>query len=147
MIEEGRLTRFAPLHALADLMGDSDLDNVRFGELRNTFTFLDGALHIPEMQVSSTLGYMHLSGWQSVDLDMDYTLRLPLGLVKRASWNLLKSKLRGTGRDRTDEEELDQAEAEIITSQKGPIKGYLTMNITGTPDDYEVKLGKSRKER
>ena len=147
LIEEGRLTRFAPLHALADLMGDSDLDNVRFGELRNTFTFRDGALHIPEMQVSSTLGYLHLSGRQSVDLDMDYTLRLPLGLVKRASWNLLKSKLRGTGRDRKDEEELEQAEAEIITSQKGPIKGYLTMNITGTPDDYEVKLGKSRKER
>jgi hypothetical protein len=96
---------------------------------------------------SSTLGYMYLSGRQGVDLDMDYTMRIPLGLVKRASWNMLKSKLRGTGRNKDDEQELERAEEEIVSAQKGPLKGYLTVNVTGNADDYTVKLGRSRKER
>jgi len=146
-VEEGRLARFGPLHAMADFMGDKDLDNVRFGELKNTFTFRNGALHIPEMQISSTLGYMHLSGKQSMDLSMDYTMRVPLGLVKQASWNAVKSKLRGTGRNRDDEQELERADAEIISGQKGALKGYLTVNITGDPDNYKVKLGRSKDQR
>ncbi len=146
-IDEGRLANFGPLHAMAEFMGDRDLDNVRFGELRNTFTLRDGVLHIPEMKITSTLGYMHLSGRQGVDMDMDYTMRIPLGLVKQASWNVLKGKLRGTGRNKDDEQELDRAEEEIISGQKGALKGYLTMNVTGQPDDYKVRLGKSRKER
>lgn len=143
-VHDGRLKNFAPLHAMADFMGDKDLDDVQFGELRNTFTFRDGALHIPEMKVTSTLGYLYLSGRQSVDLEMDYTLRLPLSLVKQAAWNTVKSKLRGTGRNKEEEAELEQADAEIISGQKGPFKGYLTMNVTGTPDDYKVKLGKGK---
>lgn len=147
LIEEGRLANFGPMHAMADFMGERDLDNVRFGDLRNTFTFRDGSLHIPEMQINSTLGYMHLSGRQGMDLDMDYTMRIPLGLVKQASWNAVKSKLRGTGRNKEEEDQLEQAEEEIISKQKGPIKGYLTVNMTGNPDDYNVRLGRSRKER
>jgi hypothetical protein len=147
LIEEGRLANFGPMHAMADFMGQRDLDDIRFGELRNTFTFRDGALHIPEMKITSTLGYMHLSGRQSMDLDMDYTMRIPLSLVKQASWNAMKSKLRGNSRNRKDDdEEIQRAEEEIISGQKGPIKGYLTMNVTGNPDDYNMRLGKSRKE-
>ncbi|MBX2978289.1 MAG: hypothetical protein KF905_03250 [Flavobacteriales bacterium] len=146
-VVNGRLARFGPLHAMADFMGDKDLDNIRFGELSNTFTFRDGALHIPEMKITSTLGYMHLSGRQSLDLDMDYTMRIPLSLVKQASWNAMKSKLRGSGRNKEDEEELERADAKIISGQKGPIKGYLTMNVTGNPDDYKVRLGRSREKR
>lgn len=147
LIEEGRLANFGPMHAMADFMGQRDLDNIRFGELRNTFTFRDGALHIPEMKITSTLGYMHLSGRQSMDLDMDYTMRIPLTLVKQASWNMIKSKLRGTGRNKEDEEQLDKAEEEIISDQKGAIKGYLTVNVTGNPDNYQMRLGRSRRER
>lgn len=147
LIEEGRLANFGPMHAMADFMGQRDLDNVRFGDLRNTFTFRNGSLHIPEMQINSTLGYMHLSGRQGMDLDMDYTMRIPLSLVKQASWNMIKSKLGGTGRNKDDEDQLVKAEEEIISGQKGPFKGYLTVNVTGNPDDYKVRLGKSRKER
>ncbi len=146
-VENGRLANFGPLHAMADFMGDKDLDNVRFGALSNTFTFRDGAVHIPEMQINSTLGYMHLSGRQSMDLDMDYTLRIPLGLVKQATWNTVKSKLRGSGRNKDDEVELERADEEIISGQKGALKGYLTVNITGDPDDYKVKLGRSKDQR
>lgn len=144
---DGRLTNFAPMHAMAEFMGQKDLDNVRFGELNNTFTFRDGALHIPEMKITSTLGYMHLSGRQSVDLDMDYTMRIPLGLVKQASWNMIKGKLLGTGKNKEDDKELERAEEEIVTAQKGPLKGYLTVNVTGTPENYQVKLGKGKTER
>ena len=147
LIEEGRLANFGPMHAMADFMGQRDLDNVRFGDLRNTFTFRNGSLHIPEMQINSTLGYMHLSGRQGMDLDMEYTMRIPLSLVKQASWNMIKSKLGGTGRNKDDEDQLVKAEEEIISGQKGPFKGYLTVNVTGNPDDYKVRLGRSRKER
>jgi hypothetical protein len=147
LIEEGRLANFGPMHAMAEFMGQRDLDNIRFGELRNTFTFRNGALHIPEMKITSTLGYMHLSGRQSMDLDMDYTMRIPLSLVKQASWNAMKSKLRGNSRNRKDDDaELARAEEEIISGQKGPIKGYLTMNVTGNPDDYKVRLGRSKEK-
>jgi hypothetical protein len=78
---------------------------------------------------------------------MDYTMRIPLGMVKQASWNMLKSTLRGTGRNTEEEQELERADEEIISGQKGPLKGYLTMNVTGTPDDYKVNLGKGREKR
>ncbi len=141
---DGRLANFGPMHAMADFMGQRDLDNIRFGELSNTFTFRDGALHIPEMKVTSTLGYIHISGRQSVDLDMEYNMRIPLGLVKQASWNAIKSKLRSSTKAREELAELDRAEEEIIADQKGPIKGYLTMNVTGNPDDYQVKMGRTK---
>jgi hypothetical protein len=146
-VYDGRLNNFAPLQALADFMGQRDLDNVRFGELHNVFTFRNGTLDIPEMKITSNLGYLYLSGKQNVDLDMDYTMRLPLSLVKHATWNTMKSKLRGTGRNREEEEELERADAEIISSQKGMIKGYLTVNVSGNPDDYKVRLGKSKEKR
>jgi hypothetical protein len=143
-IQDGRLSRFAPLHAMADLMGQKDLDNVRFGELANTFTFRNGVMEIPEMKITSTLGYMHLSGRQSMDLDMDYTMRLPLSLVKQASWNTMKAKLRKGSRNTEELAEVDRAEEEIITGQKGLLKGYLTVNITGNPETYKVRLGRSK---
>jgi len=146
-VYDGRLNNFAPLQALADFMGQRDLNNVRFGELHNIFTFRNGTLDIPEMKITSNMGYLYLSGQQNVDLEMDYTMRVPLSLVKHATWNTLKSKLRGTGRNRDDEQELERADSEIISSQKGALKGYLTMNVSGNPDDYKVKLGKSKEKR
>jgi hypothetical protein len=145
VIEEGRLANFGPMHAMADFMGQRDLDNIRFGELRNTFTFRSGALHIPEMKIESTLGYMHLSGVQHADMNMTYTMRLPLSLVKQATWNAMKSKLR-IGAGRREMEDLEKAEEEIITKQRGPIKGYLTVTVSGTPDDYKVRMGRSKEK-
>jgi hypothetical protein len=144
-VEEGRLTRFAPMHAMAMFMDGKDLDNIRFGELENRFTFTDGTLHVPEMKISSTLGYMHLSGRQNMDLSMDYTLRLPLDLVRKAGWSTLRNKLRSQAR-REELALIEQTEAEIISEQKGLIKGYLTVRITGTPDDLEVHMGKGDKK-
>jgi rhodanese-related sulfurtransferase len=143
-VNEGRLTRFAPMHAMAMFMDGKDLDNIRFGELENRFTFTDGTLHVPEMKISSTLGYMRLSGRQRMDLNMDYTLRLPLDLVRKAGWSTLRNKLRSQAR-REELALIEQADAEIITEQKGLIKGYLTVRITGTPDNFEVHMGKGDK--
>lgn len=144
-VEEGRLTRFAPMHAMAMFMDGKDLDNIRFGELENRFTFTDGTLHMPEMKISSTLGYMHLSGHQNMHLNMDYTLRLPLDLVRKAGWSTLRNKLRSQAR-RDELALIEQTEAEIISEQKGLIKGYLTVRITGTPDDFEVHMGRGDKK-
>lgn len=144
-VRDGRLTNFAPMHAMADYMGDKDLDNIRFGELANRFTFRDGALHIPEMKITSTLGYLYMSGKQDMDLRMDYTLRMPLGLVKRASWNSVRNKLRSNAR-KDELARIEKADEEIISTQKGPLKGYLAVNITGTPDMFEIHLGKGDRE-
>jgi hypothetical protein len=144
-VKEGRLTRFAPMHAMALFMDGKDLDNIRFGELENRFTFTNGTLHVPEMKISSTLGYVHLSGRQNMDLSMDYTLRLPLDLVRKAGWSTLRNKLRSQAR-REELALIEQTDTEIISDQKGLIKGYLTVRMTGTPDDLEVHMGKGDKK-
>lgn len=146
-ISEGRLRNFGPIQALADFMGDKDLENVRFGELSNTFTFDNGALTIPEMKITSTLGYLYLSGNQTIDMDMNYALRLPLGMVKRASWSMVKGKLQRGSKRKEDMDDLEKAEEEIISSHKGLIKGYLNVLISGTPDDYSIGLGRPKERK
>jgi hypothetical protein len=67
-----------------------------------------------------------------------------LDLVRKAGWSTLRNKLRSQAR-REELALIEQADAEIITEQKGLIKGYLTVRITGTPDNFEVHMGKGDK--
>jgi hypothetical protein len=155
-IKNGRLLNFTPLHAMADFMGDRDLDNIHFGELTNTIDVKDGHIQIPSMKLASSVGYMFLSGKQNFDKDkrMDYEIKLPLSLVKQASWNLMKSKLFGkrkTNQAQTvepealpDDAELVEEEKEIIGSQKGLIRKYITVRIEGTSENFKIRMGRKR---
>ncbi|WP_448519339.1 hypothetical protein [Rhodoflexus sp.] len=163
-VQNGRLLRFAPLRAMATFMGERNLEDIAFGELTNTLEIKDGNVHIPAMKLASTIGYMYISGKQNFDdqLQMDYEIRLPLSLVKEASWNFMKSRLFGRGRraaaaandseataanvdEIPSDEELVEEEREIIDSQRGLIRRYINVRVAGTTSDFKINLGRRRR--
>lgn len=154
-ITKGRLINFTPLYAMADFMGDKDLDDIHFGELTNTIDVKEGNIHIPAMKLASSIGYMHLSGKQNFDKDMrmDYEIKLPLSLVKQASWNVMKSKLFGWKKQAQaaeaealpDDAEVVNEEKEIIDGQKGILRKYINVRIEGTSENFKIKMGRKKK--
>lgn len=156
-VTNGRLIKFAPMHAMADMMGDKDLDDIHFGEMSNTFDIKDGYISFPAMKLASSIGYMYLSGKQNFDEDMrmDYEIKLPLSLVKQASWNMLKAKVFGKRKAKADEstttatipddEELVDEEKVIIDGQKGIIRKYITVRMEGTSENLKINMGKKKR--
>lgn len=144
-IRDGRLENFAPMQAMSDFMGNKNLNNIRFGELENSFEFNNGTLTVPRMKIASTLGYIFLSGNQDLESRINYEVQVPLSLVQSAGWNMLRNKIRGGAARRQSAEELaETSEEEIITGQTGLIRRYMTFNITGTTENFEVGLGRKK---
>ncbi len=144
-IREGRLENFAPMQAMSDFMGNKNLNNIRFGELENSFEFNNGTLTVPRMKIASTLGYIFLSGNQDLENRINYEVQVPLSLVQSAGWNMLRNKIRGGAARRQSAEELaETSEEEIISEQTGLIRRYMTFNITGTTENFEVGLGRKK---
>ncbi len=142
-IKEGRLENFAPMEALSEFMGNRDVRNIRFGDMENTLQYKDGVLKVPQMKIASTLGYIHLAGQQDIEDHIDYEIQVPLSLVKSAGWNMMRSRLSGK-RKKEQEQEMARVDEEIISEQRGLIRKYMTFNVSGTVDKFEVGLGKNR---
>jgi hypothetical protein len=143
-VKDGRLSNFAPFKMMDKFMGDKDLENVRFGEMSNVFDVKNGNISIPRMEISSTLGYMMISGTQNFDkdLNMKYTVEVPSFIIKDAMWNyFFKRKKRGTT------QEMANAEDEIISSEDRHSKRLATVVIEGVPDkiDFDFKGFKKNK--
>ncbi len=136
-ILNGVLVNFGPMQALSSYFGDKNLNMVRFDTLRNSLTFRNGVLFIPDMNINSSLGYIEIAGQQSMDTHMEYFLRIPLKLVTQAGFHMLFGKKK---------EEVDPDQVDAI-EYRDKDKKFRCMNvkITGTPDDYKVALGKARK--
>ena len=88
-VYQGSLVNFAPLSAMSSYFSDKNLNNVRFDTLQNTFELREGILSIPLMNINSSLGFIELSGKQSLDMNMDYFIRIPLGLVTSVGFKSL----------------------------------------------------------
>lgn len=146
MVKNGYLRNFGPMHAMADFLGDKNFDNIKFGELENTLQFKNGKLNIPKMQINSSIGYIKVSGQQNMNLDMLYEIQVPLSLVRQAGWHMIKSKLQKSKKG-AQNAEIDAAEQEIISSQQGLVKGYMTFSIVGNPDNFDVRLGRAKGEK
>ena len=144
-IKDGRLENFAPMQAMSDFMGDKNLNSIRFGEMENTFDFKDGTLDVPKMKIASTLGYIFLSGQQDMEERINYEVQVPLSLVQSAGWSMLRNKVAG-GNRKANAEDLAETDEEIISEQSGLIRRYMTFNITGTTEEFEVGMGKKKKE-
>jgi len=136
-VVDGSLVDFAPMHAMADFFADRNLDLVRFDTLRNTLHLKGGVLDIPTMNLNSSLGYMELSGQQRLDLTMEYYLRIPWALVSQAA----STKL--FGGKRKDEVDPDQVDAIQYRDADRRVR-FLNVKVTGTPDDFDITLGKDR---
>ena len=138
-IVNGVLVNFAPMQALSSYFSDKNLNMVRFDTLRNTLTFRNGILFIPDMNINSSLGYMEVAGQQSMDTHMEYFLRIPLKMVTQAGFHLLFGK-------KKEEVDPDQVDAIEYRDKEKKIR-FMNLKITGTPEDYKVSLGKAKKSQ
>lgn len=135
-IDNGRLDNYAPMLALSSYIGDKNLTKVKFDTLENRFTLKNGVLSFPNMTINSSLGYMEVSGSQTLEKEMDYYLRLPLKLVGKAAFNKLFKR---------SPKEIDSTqEDEIII--KDPLKRsrFVNIRLRGTPDNYKLSLEKNK---
>ena len=116
-------------------------------------------LHIPQLKLASSVGYIYLSGRQNLDesKQMNYEMRLPLQLVKQASWNVFKSKLFGSVRRNRNNQNQTQAdtttavsailpdddlveeEREIISGQRGLPCKYITVRMESISDNLRIR--------
>jgi uncharacterized protein involved in outer membrane biogenesis len=136
-IRNGELVNFAPIRAMASYFKDKNLNIVRFDTLRNTLSFKNGALSIPTMNINTSLGFMEISGTQSLDTHMEYYVRIPLKMVTQVGFRMLFGK-------KQEEVDPDQVDA-IEYRDKDKRVRFMNLKITGTPEDYKVGLGKAKK--
>lgn len=136
-ILNGVLVNFAPMQAMSAYFTDKNLMKVRFDTLRNTLTFRNGALYIPDMNINSSIGFMEISGRQSLNMQMEYYIRVPLRLVTQVGFH----KLFGRKKEEVDPNQEDAIEYR----DKEKRVHFINLKITGTPDNYKVGLGKAKK--
>lgn len=135
-IYNGELVNFTPIQAMSSYFKDKNLNVVRFDTLRNVLSFKNNTLSIPSMNINSSLGYLEISGSQSIDKHMEYYLRIPLKLVTQAGF----SKLFGKKQEEVDPDQVDAIEYR----DKEKKIHFINLKITGTPDDYKMALGKAK---
>jgi hypothetical protein len=129
----GSLNDFSPFTALSDYFANKNMSKVRFDTLKNDLYLKNGMLTIPLMNINTTLGYFELEGKQDVDLNMDYTMRIPLKLVTKAAYQKLFGKNSKIGTEQVDEIEYrDQTKR----------TRFVNINIKGTTNAYDISLDK-----
>jgi len=137
-ILNGALINFAPMKAMSAYFTDKNLMMVRFDTLRNTLAFRDGAVFIPDMNINSSLGFMEIAGKQSLNMQMEYYIRVPLKMVTSIGFKKLFGK---------KQEEVDPSQVDAIEYRdKDRRVHFINLKISGTPDDYKVGLGKAKKD-
>ncbi|WP_160710945.1 AsmA-like C-terminal region-containing protein [Chitinophaga solisilvae] len=135
-IHNGELIDFGPMQAMSSYFKDKNLRMVRFDTLRNKLTFKDGTLDIPRMQINSSLGYIEVAGNQSLDLRMNYYLRVPMKMVTQVGFQALFGRKR---------EDVDPDQVDAIESLDRGKKGrFMHLSISGTPEKYKIGLGKKK---
>lgn len=136
-VYQGSLVNFAPLNAMSAYFGDRNLMNVRFDTLSNTFDLKGGILNIPKMTINSSLGFIELSGKQSLDLNMDYFIRVPLAMVTQVGF---RSLFGGKNKNEIDP---DQEDAIIFRDQDRRTR-FVNINMKGNPDNYKISLKRDK---
>jgi hypothetical protein len=78
---------------------------------------------------------MDITGKQSAkdDLQMDYTMRVPFKVIKKAALSKIFNK-----------DNKDNEKDEIIEDDGKGLR--VNVRITGSPDDYKIKLGKKKEK-
>ncbi len=98
----GSLVDFAPMQAMAGYFKDKNLKLIRFDTLTNQLGFANGILSIPRMSINSSLGFIELSGKQSMDLAMEYYMKIPMKMVTSVGFNALFNKKQDEGQHGPD---------------------------------------------
>jgi hypothetical protein len=117
---------------------DRNLNNVRFDTLQNKLDLKNGVLTIPAMTINSSLGFIEMEGTQSLDLKMDYLIRVPLQLVTQVGFQTL------FGGKKKEEIDPDQEDAIQYRDRDKRVR-FLNVRVNGTPDDFTFALGKRKR--
>lgn len=114
---------------------DKNLKKVQFDTLQNKLDLKNGVLSIPAMTINSSLGFIEMEGTQSLDLKMDYLIRVPLKLVTQVGFRALFG---GKNKEEVDPDQVDA----IQYRDKNKRVRFLNLRIKGTPDKFDFSLGK-----
>jgi hypothetical protein len=137
-IVNGTLMNFAPMKAMSAYFTDKNLMMIRFDTLRNTLSFKDGAVVIPDMNINSSLGFLEFAGKQSLNMQMEYYIRVPLKMVTSIGFRKLFGK-------KPEEVDPNQVDAIQFRDMDKRVR-FINLRITGTPTEYKVGLGKANKD-
>ncbi len=80
-VRNGQLINFAPMQKMSAFVKRTELANMRFAELHNSFWIQQRTIYIPEMDIRSSLSAVptvSISGQHTFDQQMDYKIKLPL---------------------------------------------------------------------
>jgi len=120
VIKHGELNNFEPMKSLSRYLDDEGLSKLRFGDIKNDIHIEKKQIIIPQMEISSNVTTIKLSGTHNFDGHIDYRVTAPLRNKKKI--------------------DPDEAFGAIEDDGAGRIKVFL--KITGTTDEYDVQYDK-----
>jgi len=119
-IKGGELNNFEPMQKLAKYVDEEKLDHLVFSELRNEIHVENQTIFLPQMEVSSNVTDIKISGTHTFDQQIEYRVIAPL-----------------RSREKIDS---DEAFGAIEEDTQGRTMLYL--KIIGTTDDYKIVYDK-----
>lgn len=120
VIKHGELNNFEPLKSLNRYLDDEGLSKLRFADLRNDIHVENKMIIVPQMEISSNVTTIQLSGTHYFDDRIDYRVTAPLRNKKKI--------------------DPDEAFGAVEDDGAGRVKIFL--KITGTTDKYDVSYDK-----
>ncbi len=112
----GQLNKFEPMQKLARYVDEEKLDHLTFSELRNEIFVENQTIYLPEMEVSSNVTDIRISGTHTFDQKIAYRVVAPL----------------------RSRQKIDSDEAFGAIEQDNEGRSMLFLKIMGTTDDYKI---------
>jgi hypothetical protein len=117
-IQNGELIQFEPLIKIQKFVDGSQINHVKFSELKNHILIFNETVQLPEMKIKSNIGEMSISGTHTFNNQINYYIGYPMKNIK-------KEKL-----------DPDATFGAIRPSDKGEMTLFLI--IKGTTDDFSI---------
>ncbi|MBL6446326.1 AsmA family protein [Fulvivirga sp. 29W222] len=119
-IKGGELNNFEPMQKLARYLDEDKLDHLQFSELKNDIHIEDRTIYLPEMEVSSNITDIKITGTHTFDQQINYKVVAPL----------------------RSQQKIDKDEAFGAIEEDHSGRTMLFLKIVGTTSDYRVMYDK-----
>jgi hypothetical protein len=120
-VKNGELNNFEPMQKLNKYLDDEGLSHLRFGDLKNEVHIEKRMIYLPQMEVSTNVTVIQLSGTHSFNQKIDYRVIAPLRSRKKI--------------------DPDEAFGAIEEETEGKPKVFL--KISGTTENYTVSYDRA----
>lgn len=115
-IRNGELNHFEPMKKLSRYVEEKSLERLRFSDIKNQILVQNKKIYLPQMEVSSNITKIRVSGKHTFDQDIDYHVVTPI--------------------KRFNKKDKDERFGAIRDDGKGNL--HLFLKIQGTTQDYKV---------